>query len=82
MAPVKVGDKLPDGTVKGVDKQDISIKDLTRGKKVIIFGIPGEHMHESQEDIFHADCRLLALSFVGAGVGGTSSSLFALCGCV
>jgi peroxiredoxin len=42
MAPLKVGDKLPDGIVKGLDHKDLSIKDLTAGKKVIIFGIPGK----------------------------------------
>lgn len=56
MAPLKVGDKLPDGTVKGLDMKDISIKELTSGKKVIIFGVPGKHMHVFAKS--YSPCRL------------------------
>eukprot|EP00850_Spirogloea_muscicola_P013636 SM000093S24447 [mRNA] locus=s93:387657:397202:+ [translate_table: standard] len=45
MAPVKVGDKLPSGTVEYYDKEDnkqkVDVAQWAAGKKVVIFGIPG-----------------------------------------
>jgi len=45
MAPIKVGDKLPDGTVHYFDSEDtlqgVSIHSLAAGKKVVLFGVPG-----------------------------------------
>ncbi|KAK4760722.1 hypothetical protein SAY87_005615 [Trapa incisa] len=45
MAPIAVGDSLPDGTLAYFDEQDnlqeVSIHSLTVGKKVILFGVPG-----------------------------------------
>ncbi|KAK4772403.1 hypothetical protein SAY86_014178 [Trapa natans] len=45
MAPIAVGDSLPDGTLAYFDEQDnlqeVSIHFLTVGKKVILFGVPG-----------------------------------------
>ncbi|KAF3441909.1 hypothetical protein FNV43_RR15824 [Rhamnella rubrinervis] len=45
MAPIAVGDTLPDGTVAYFDEQDelktASVHSLTAGKKVILFGVPG-----------------------------------------
>ncbi|KAK4765209.1 hypothetical protein SAY86_026299 [Trapa natans] len=45
MAPIAVGDSLPDGTLAYFDEQDklqeVSIHSLTTGKKVILFGVPG-----------------------------------------
>ncbi|XP_061350592.1 peroxiredoxin-2-like [Gastrolobium bilobum] len=45
MAPIKVGDVIPDGTLAYLDDenkpQTVSIHSLAAGKKVIIFGVPG-----------------------------------------
>ncbi|KAH7511941.1 peroxiredoxin-2B [Ziziphus jujuba] len=45
MAPIAVGDSLPDGTVSYFDDNDqlqsVSVHSLTAGKKVILFGVPG-----------------------------------------
>ena len=45
MAPIAVGDALPDGTLAHFDEQDqlqqVSVHSLAAGKKVIIFGVPG-----------------------------------------
>ena len=45
MAPIAVGDTLPDGTLAHFDEQDqlqqVSVHSLAAGKKVIIFGVPG-----------------------------------------
>ena len=45
MAPIAVGDVIPDGTVVYFDEQDqlqeASIHSLTADKKVILFGVPG-----------------------------------------
>ncbi|KAI3934687.1 hypothetical protein MKW98_013570 [Papaver atlanticum] len=45
MAPIKVGDVIPDGTLGHFDSEDqlqqLSIHSLAAGKKVIIFGVPG-----------------------------------------
>ena len=45
MAPITVGDVIPDRTVVYFDEQDqlqeASIHSLTAGKKVILFGVPG-----------------------------------------
>ncbi|KAL4589617.1 hypothetical protein LXL04_002525 [Taraxacum kok-saghyz] len=45
MAPIAVGDKIPDGTLAYFDEQDqmqqVSIHSLTAGKKVVLFGVPG-----------------------------------------
>eukprot|EP00245_Coleochaete_scutata_P003230 TRINITY_DN1468_c0_g1_i1.p1 TRINITY_DN1468_c0_g1~~TRINITY_DN1468_c0_g1_i1.p1 ORF type:complete len:241 (-),score=52.33 TRINITY_DN1468_c0_g1_i1:336-1058(-) len=44
MATIKVGDKLPEGTLnyKNSDGvQSISVKELTEGKKVVLFAVPG-----------------------------------------
>src|SRR5512140_3718944 len=48
---IKVGDKLPPGTLHEYNEtetpgcpigpQEVKIEDLTRGKKVVIFGLPG-----------------------------------------
>ena len=45
MAPIAVGDPLPDGTLAYFDEQDqlqqVSVHSLAAGKKVILFGVPG-----------------------------------------
>ncbi|KAK8660093.1 hypothetical protein V6N13_051028 [Hibiscus sabdariffa] len=45
MAPIAVGDVLPDGTLACFDAEDklqqVSVHSLAAGKKVIIFGVPG-----------------------------------------
>ncbi|GLJ15298.1 hypothetical protein SUGI_0250790 [Cryptomeria japonica] len=45
MAPIAVGDKIPDGTLGYFDAEDnlqqVSIHSLAAGKKVILFGVPG-----------------------------------------
>lgn len=41
---VKVGDKLPSATLKHMDSsgiQDVTVEELTAGKKVVIFAVPG-----------------------------------------
>ncbi|XP_050220342.1 peroxiredoxin-2 [Mercurialis annua] len=45
MAPIAVGDTLPEGTLAHFDEQDqlqqVSIHTLAAGKKVVIIGVPG-----------------------------------------
>ena len=45
MAPIAVGDSIPDGTLAWFDENDqmqqVSIHSLAAGKKVILFGVPG-----------------------------------------
>ncbi|CAI9100367.1 OLC1v1037347C1 [Oldenlandia corymbosa var. corymbosa] len=45
MAPIAVGDSLPDGTLAWFDENDqlqsVSIHSLAKGKKVILFAVPG-----------------------------------------
>jgi peroxiredoxin len=45
MAPISVGDSLPDGQLGWFDEnnqlQQLSIHSLAAGKKVILFGVPG-----------------------------------------
>ncbi|XP_043724523.1 peroxiredoxin-2 [Telopea speciosissima] len=45
MAPIAVGDVIPDGTLAYFDESDqlqnVSIHSLAAGKKVILFGVPG-----------------------------------------
>jgi len=45
MAPIGVGDTIPDGTLPYFDENDqmqnVSIHSLAAGKKVVIFGVPG-----------------------------------------
>lgn len=45
MAPIAVGDVLPEGTVSYFDEQNqlqsVSVHSLAAGKKVILFGVPG-----------------------------------------
>ncbi|XP_021911015.1 peroxiredoxin-2B-like [Carica papaya] len=45
MAPIAVGDLLPEGTLALFDEQDqlqqVSIHSLATGKKIILFGVPG-----------------------------------------
>ncbi|NP_001289773.1 peroxiredoxin-2B [Nelumbo nucifera] len=45
MAPISVGDVIPDGTLSYFDENDdqqkVSIHSLAVGKKVILFGVPG-----------------------------------------
>ncbi|KAJ0724191.1 putative thioredoxin-dependent peroxiredoxin [Helianthus annuus] len=45
MAPIKVGDTIPDGTLAYFDENDqlqqVSVHTLAAGKKVVIFGVPG-----------------------------------------
>nr|QFQ66342.1 redoxin [Phanerochaete pseudomagnoliae]QFQ66353.1 peroxiredoxin [Xylaria sp.] len=45
MAPIGVGDTLPDGALAHFDEQDqlqqVSIHSLVAGKKVVIVGVPG-----------------------------------------
>ena len=45
MAPISVGDTLPEGTLAWFDDKDelqqVSIRSLAAGKKVILFGVPG-----------------------------------------
>eukprot|EP00250_Pteridium_aquilinum_P026333 c32851_g1_i1 orf=281-994(-) len=44
-APISVGDKLPDATFAYLDKegqvQTVSLADLTKGKKAVLFAVPG-----------------------------------------
>ncbi|XP_021276868.1 peroxiredoxin-2B-like [Herrania umbratica] len=45
MAPIAVGDLLPDGSLSSFDAEDklqeVSVHSLAAGKKVILFGVPG-----------------------------------------
>lgn len=45
MAPIAVGDVIPDGTLAYFDDQDqlqsVSIQSLAAGKKVVLFAVPG-----------------------------------------
>ena len=45
MAPIAVGDVIPDGTLSYFDEEDkvqaVNIHSLAAGKKVILFGVPG-----------------------------------------
>ncbi|CAL9101091.1 unnamed protein product [Musa textilis] len=45
MAPIAVGDALPEGTLAWFDENDqlqqLSVHSLAAGKKVILFGVPG-----------------------------------------
>ncbi|KAH9314896.1 hypothetical protein KI387_023523 [Taxus chinensis] len=45
MAPIAVGDKIPDGTLAYFDEesnlQQASVHSLAAGKKIILFGVPG-----------------------------------------
>ncbi|XP_031485405.1 peroxiredoxin-2B-like [Nymphaea colorata] len=45
MAPIAVGNSLPDGTISYFDAddklQEATVHSLTAGKKVILFGVPG-----------------------------------------
>lgn len=45
MAPIDVGDTLPDGTLAYFDDQNelqqVSVHSLAAGKKVVLFGVPG-----------------------------------------
>ncbi|XP_057969706.1 peroxiredoxin-2-like [Malania oleifera] len=45
MAPISVGDVIPDGTLSYFDGennlQNVSVHSLAAGKKVILFGVPG-----------------------------------------
>ncbi|KAL3839890.1 hypothetical protein ACJIZ3_024481 [Penstemon smallii] len=45
MAPIAVGDSIPDGTLAFFDEQDqlqsVSIHSLTAGKKAVLFAVPG-----------------------------------------
>ncbi|MCO5569905.1 hypothetical protein L7F22_023619 [Adiantum nelumboides] len=44
-SPIAVGDKLPDATFAYLDKegqvQTVSVADLTKGKKAVLFAVPG-----------------------------------------
>lgn len=43
--PIEVGQRLPDGKLSYFDSegnmQEVSVKDLTQGKKVVLFAVPG-----------------------------------------
>ncbi|KAK1289508.1 Peroxiredoxin-2C [Acorus calamus] len=45
MAPIAVGEKIPEGTVMCFDEEDklqsLSVHSLAAGKKVVLFGLPG-----------------------------------------
>ncbi|KAM7512852.1 hypothetical protein LguiB_011727 [Lonicera macranthoides] len=45
MAPIAVGDVIPDGTLAYFDEEDqlqqVSVHSLAAGKKVVLFGVPG-----------------------------------------
>ncbi|XP_020273458.1 peroxiredoxin-2C-like [Asparagus officinalis] len=45
MAPIAVGDSIPDGTLAWFDENDqlqqLPMHSLAKGKKVILFGVPG-----------------------------------------
>ncbi|KAJ6673629.1 PEROXIREDOXIN [Salix viminalis] len=45
MAPIAVGDVLPEGKLAYFDEQDqlqeVSVHSLAAGKKIILFGVPG-----------------------------------------
>ena len=38
---IKVGDKIPEVTVKRTDMSDVTTKELFGGKKVVLFAVPG-----------------------------------------
>ncbi|KAL0333889.1 UNVERIFIED_CONTAM: Peroxiredoxin-2 [Sesamum angustifolium] len=56
MAPVAVGDVIPDGTLSYFDEQDqlqsVSIHSLAAGKKVILFAVPGAFTPPAVNDPF------------------------------
>lgn len=58
MAPIAVGDTLPDGTLAYFDQDDqlqqASMHSLASGKKVVLFGVPGA---------FTPTCRYTPLCF-------------------
>jgi peroxiredoxin len=49
--PIKVGDRLPDGTLTemievetpgcSLGPNNFTVSDLTKGKRVVVFGLPG-----------------------------------------
>lgn len=41
--PIKVGDRLPDATLKRLSDgiQDVSVREVFAGKKVVLFAVPG-----------------------------------------
>lgn len=45
MAPIAVGDSIPDGTLQWFDEngelQQLSIHSLATGKKIVLIGVPG-----------------------------------------
>lgn len=45
MAPIAVGEKLPDGTLQYLDEEgkvkNLNLYERIKGKKVVIFGVPG-----------------------------------------
>lgn len=45
MAPIAVGETIPEGTLAWFDEEDelkqIAIHSLAAGKKVVLFGVPG-----------------------------------------
>lgn len=59
MAPIAVGDSLPEGTLAYFDAEDqlqqVSVHSLAAGKKVVLFGVPGA---------FTPTCRYKCLSAV------------------
>jgi len=57
MAPIKVGDVIPDGTLAFLDEenkpQSVTIHSLSAGKKVIIFAVPGAFTPTCRLTSFH-----------------------------
>uniref|UniRef100_A0A0C9QM69 Glutaredoxin-dependent peroxiredoxin n=1 Tax=Wollemia nobilis TaxID=56998 RepID=A0A0C9QM69_9CONI len=45
MAPIAVGDKLPEGTLSYFDEegnlQQVTVQSFAAGKKIVLFGVPG-----------------------------------------
>lgn len=68
MAPVAVGDSIPDGTLSYFDDQDqlqnVSIHSLAAGKKVILFAVPGAFTPTCRSNLFFR----LKLSFLVFGI--------------
>lgn len=56
MAPIAVGDKIPDGVLAYFDEesklQQVSVHSLAAGKKIILFGVPGGFHSHLQVRVF------------------------------
>ena len=59
MAPIGVGDSLPEGTLVWFDENDerqqVSVHSLAAGKKIVLFGVPGAFTPTCRYLIFPSD---------------------------